>query len=297
MIADPHRDFIYDVLPHLPLDLAVDVGAAAGEHTLRIHSAGHGAASVVAFEPFPGNHPLFTRAVADLSHVTLVTKALSDRSASHVAFVVPSVVQGDEPGWQEKPGYSSVGFLASRVPVLKRVKWTLLVVAGRLTRKPRTRRSSVIHVETTSLDQEFVGKRIDYLKIDVQGAEADVLRGARTLLADHAIGVIYVEWPGGEDVPAILSEHGYEIFDSVYVAGGHVRGDALEEIGFRYLRDVPLSIGTAAVELALTPAGPEPREAMQLARRSGLRWIQTDLIAVSPTLAADFRAAVAAAVQ
>jgi FkbM family methyltransferase len=287
IFPNPHRDFIYDILPAMAMRLAVDVGAATGEHTRRIRLAGGADLRVVALEPFPGNHPMFERRVADLDSVRLLKKAASDESGNHVPFIVPSVVQGTESGWQDKAGYSSVGFVAGRVTRLKGLKWSTLALVGRVMRRPPLQRPTVIHVETTTLDREFAGQHIDYLKVDVQGSEADVLRGATHLLSKGAIGLIYVEWPGGDEVLALLERYSYQIFDSVYVGAGNANIRDLEQVGFRHLRDVPLSIGSSGMEFALDP-GRHPGDAMRAARRAGLAWIQTDLIAVSQAMRDPF---------
>jgi hypothetical protein len=128
--------------------------------------------------------------------------------------------------------------------------------------------------------------------VDVQGSEADVLRGAKGLLASGKIGVIYIEWPGGSTVPEILDEHGYEIFDSVYVAGlRNLHRSVLEAIGFRCVKEIHLSEGSAGMELVLEDSGAEPAAAIQAARRAGVGWIQTDLVAVSSSMAVEFDAA------
>ena len=65
-LANPARDFVYDLLPHLPLRFAVDIGAAAGECTRRIRLAGGPDLAVVGIEPFPGNFKFFEEATHDL---------------------------------------------------------------------------------------------------------------------------------------------------------------------------------------------------------------------------------------
>ena len=55
----------------------------------------------------------------------------------------------------------------------------------------------VIEVETTTLDSFLPTTRIDVLKIDVQGAEGNVLRGSKQFL-DQESGMIFMEfWPYG----------------------------------------------------------------------------------------------------
>jgi hypothetical protein len=64
--------------------------------------------------------------------------------------------------------------------------------------------------------------RIDILKLDVQGAEYQVLTGAEELLRAQAIDVVYFEMitaptyvgqPEPHDYLALFRSHGYELFD------------------------------------------------------------------------------------
>jgi FkbM family methyltransferase len=76
-------------------------------------------------------------------------------------------------------------------------------------------------VESVTLDRVFDGKRLDVLKIDVEGHEEMVLRGAEKLLHDSARKprAIYIEvhpyaWPAlhasSESLLSFLAECGYE---------------------------------------------------------------------------------------
>ena len=286
------RDFVYDVLPALPLRLAVDVGAAAGEHTRRLALLAKDA-EVVALEPFPGNHAYLRAATRDLSNVRLIEKAASDRKAGSLRFLVPSVVQGTEAGWEDRAGYSSVGFLppSQRALDLARLKWLARSLADRA--RGRARGASSIRVPTTTLDHEFAGRTIDFLKIDVQGAEARVLDGARDLLGSQRVGLLYVEWSdGAAALPDLLAAHGYHLYDSLYVAGPKTLDRApFEDLGFAGVREIRLSTGNAAFEMALARGSRPPAEAMTEVVRRGLGWIQTDLVAVSPRIHERFLAA------
>ena len=82
--------------------------------------------------------------------------------------------------------------------------------------------------------------QIDLLKLDTQGAEATILRGAKTLLADQAIDVVLTEFfcvPHYEgaallfDVWKEMDAAGYSMFDmeqGLYAPNGQLRfGDAV----------------------------------------------------------------------
>jgi len=78
-------------------------------------------------------------------------------------------------------------------------------------------------VRTTSLDKFCLGKvikEIDYLKIDTEGSELDVLTGAESLLKRQAISIIQFEYGGAfldshatlEEVYRLLCSHGYQLY-------------------------------------------------------------------------------------
>jgi FkbM family methyltransferase len=83
-----------------------------------------------------------------------------------------------------------------------------------------------IEVQGVRLDS-FVDEDIQVVKLDVEGAEADVLRGAQRALAQKRIThVIFEEHaPGSSDAVEILRSEGYSIYalDSHFV-GPRLRG-------------------------------------------------------------------------
>ena len=94
-----------------------------------------------------------------------------------------------------------------------------------------------ILVETISLDEFFAGQATwpDLIKIDVEGAELDVLRGARQIIAQHH-PVMFVEvhprllgkfGASAEQVYAFLRAHGYTIQRFV---GHRAHGAGLEPV-------------------------------------------------------------------
>ena len=288
LIERPRRDCIYDVLRHLDLNLCVDVGAAAGHATRQICLVGGANVQVVAFEPFSGNYPYFHKSVEGLKNsIRLIEKAASDRIGTS-RFIVDSVVQGTEPGWREYAGYSSVGFLTSGYGP-RYLKSTFKRLLGAVLNRPRPR---VLKVETTTIDSEFPKQTIDFMKIDVQGAEAQVLYGAEAALEANRIRVMYIEWSGERAVVELLNALDYQVYDSTYVAGAKtLNAQPFRELGFGRIEKIKLSPGKTASEMVLEDGGISPAEAIHRVQQRNLGWIQTDLIAISPDARQWFQAA------
>lgn len=187
-----HYDAAYDLLKRLEPGLCVDVGAAIGRATRRILNASP-ASRVVAYEPFAGNHRHFAGNVGDDPRVTLKRVAVADCRGTE-PFVVPKVMTQGGTGWaKDLLGYSSVGHLSA------------------------DRGRAHATVDVVRLDDE-VNAHIRFLKIDVQGDELRVLKGAKRLMHDGAIDLIYVEFNGSLPLLRFLRAHGYVLFDGGYMA-------------------------------------------------------------------------------
>jgi FkbM family methyltransferase len=181
----------YSVLRVLKPGLCVDAGAAVGR-TVRKMLAASPASRVVAYEPFANNHPYFVRNVGEDPRVTLRPVAVADR-AGREPFVVSKMVEGVVPGWAgELRGYSALGRLGE---------------AGDKGARP---------VDVVTLDAEL-DEPVRFLKIDVQGAELRVLKGASNLMHGPGIDVVYVEFNGERGVLELLHAQGYVLFDCVYL--------------------------------------------------------------------------------
>jgi FkbM family methyltransferase len=137
--------------------VAVDAGANVGLHTLGLARAVGPSGRVHAFEPDPENYRLLTRAVARarLTNVVLYQAACSDRPGT-LRLYTSAANRGDH----------------RTVPA------------------PAARRS--FEVPAVSLDETLAREpHVDFMKIDVQGAEVAVLRGfSRTLERNPGIGVL-----------------------------------------------------------------------------------------------------------
>ncbi len=205
-------DDVYEVVARMDPGLYLDVGAAAGKVTSRLVELSP-TSRVLAFEPFEGNHPFLRSRVGHLTQVDVVEKAASDFDGPGLLYV-SATLSGAEKGWEGYAGYSSSG---------------MLVPADDAHRHDaRTRR-----VEVCSIDA-LVDEHVRLLKIDVQGGEMGVLRGAKETIERHGVDVIYVEYEGESEIVELLDQHGYVVFDSgVYVYSRKASGPAPEELSTR----------------------------------------------------------------
>jgi FkbM family methyltransferase len=152
-----HYDRLEQFVPNSEW-IVLDVGANIG--TFSVYAAHHGA-TVYAFEPNP------------VCYRRLCATILANDQATRVQTL--NLAVGDSPG-------------RGHIAVPGEGRWT---PAGRLVRDEDevpigpSKSQAMYRVQVTSLDAvlSMLGiKRIDLLKIDTEGAEADVLRGAATIL-------------------------------------------------------------------------------------------------------------------
>jgi FkbM family methyltransferase len=144
-----------------PGQVAFDIGAHWGIYTLLLALRVGPRGRVFAFEPCPAVLPCLKRTVESLPNVTLLPVAVSDR-ARQASLVVP-------------PDASMASL----------VDWT--DAGGRLSRHP---------IETALIDDLLRNGSVlpaDFVKCDVEGAEALVFRGARTLLDRADAPVVMLE--------------------------------------------------------------------------------------------------------
>jgi FkbM family methyltransferase len=142
----------------------LDVGSNIGFHSLEFARWTGPSGKVDAFEPAPENYVVLKRNVeaSGLDNVSTFEIAVSDRAGETTMYLSPAH-RGDH-----------------------------RIVASAETR-------SSIHVRTTTLDERYGAplQRIDFVKIDVQGAEYLVLAGMRQVFRNNPDLVVVVEFSPG----------------------------------------------------------------------------------------------------
>ncbi len=159
-------------------DIVVDAGANIGYYTILLSRAVGPTGKVYAFEPGKECFDLLSRNVAEnnCENVILINKALSDKEGE-IKFYV-----------NEKDKASS--------SMLEETKHL----------------GTEVIAEGTTLDIE-VNEPVDFMKVDIEGAELDCLIGATTLL--QTCKKLVLEVPEGrkdtEDIKQLLRENKYKI--------------------------------------------------------------------------------------
>ncbi len=252
-----------------PMAVAVDGGAGWGDTAKAMLPFMTPDGRVYAFEPFPGNHRFFADRDA---RVRLSTAALGERVGSTTLFV-PRVVADDE-AWAERglSGYSSVGHVALDRPLWRRVAKRLLWAVKR----PHPSAPKPLRVPLTRLDAAVAERHVDFVKLDLQGAELPALRGMGRLLA--AVDLMWIEFSNQPGLLPFLSQHGFLAFDTAYLSVGD-HSSKLSACGLRALERVALSTSEPATLAARTGAERDFEAWFARAKReAGV--LQTDLVVV-----------------
>jgi FkbM family methyltransferase len=235
-LAEPsaaEREFRRLFRPDEPLVIC-DIGACEGEDSVR-YARAYPRARVFAFEPLPANQALVRANLAryGATNVELVPLALSDRTGEatfHVSSGRPPDLFAGE-NWNY--GNKSSSLLAPAQPG---------AMHGWIEFKES------ITVPTGTLDafcaQHGLG-HIDFIQMDVQGAEQLVLAGAAAMLPH--ITAIWLEVSAREhyrgqalaaDVTRFMKRHGFKLAHSVYLGDATGEGDHLY-VNLRHARTWP----------------------------------------------------------
>lgn len=151
----------------------LDVGANIGKYTKLFSLLTGSQGKVFAFEPAPSSFEKLSRLVAGdgLENVTLINQAVTNQAGSVSLNQFP----------EEYSSWNSLGH--PQMPDPKDASRLVPIISS-------------VQVPATTLDafcRERGMKQIDYLKLDVEGAEILALQGARDLLANKAIKCLQFE--------------------------------------------------------------------------------------------------------
>jgi FkbM family methyltransferase len=149
-----------------PGDTVIEVGGHIGYFAMLYASLVGPSGAVRVFEPGENNLPYLRRNLANMPHVAVIEEAVSNQ-AGEVTF------------WLEDLSGQNNSIIEDYYLLEGNI--ALAGLDGGVTKR-------AVHVPCTTLDifarsPELGGRAIDFIKIDVEGAELLVLQGAATLLA------------------------------------------------------------------------------------------------------------------
>jgi len=184
-----------------PGDGAVDVGAHVGKHTIPLALAVQSTGWVAAIEPLPWAIQRLEERAA-LGGVSDIVEAFHGCAGTALADNIEFDEVADHPGWSAKNVRSGTPGLIRHL------------------------------IEQTTVDRLAQGREVRVIKIDVEGGEFDVVRGAAETI-DRSRPVIHAEvvlsaietngWVAA-DLFHLFESHGYLVFD---LLGNELLGDDL----------------------------------------------------------------------
>lgn len=158
-------------------DIVLDIGANIGAYAFRASRVVGAAGRVIAFEPLPANRDRLAegKKINGLENLTIC-----------------GVAAGDQDG-------KVTLYAGARMSSASMV---------------RVAESNSIEVPVRRVDDllpELNLPRVDWVKMDIEGAEPMALRGMKAILRDFQPGVLFENDAGGAEAASILEAAGYEI--------------------------------------------------------------------------------------
>lgn len=183
-------------------DVAVDVGAHSGRHTIPMAASVGGKGKVIAFEVLPGVIPVLKSKCDEFALTTVEIKDVALSSAPGAGSFTVALDRLQESGLLRRDVYNGAT------------------------------ETEEIQVTIETLDHYDFGK-VRFIKIDTEGAEFDVLKGAEQTLRDHK-PVIAFEF--GENSYKPYGVNPIEVFEYLEGLGYAVLsilGETLTKEGFQ----------------------------------------------------------------
>ena len=184
-------------------DVVLDIGANIGFFTLVYARAVGEKGHVFAFEPEPRNASLLRKniAVNGYRNITVLERAVGEKSRA-VKLFLSNYNMGDHRIYD---------------PYERTKSWEKSsAVYDRLQHKYDRRIS--VDIPLVSIDGFFKGttRRIDFVKIDVQGAEGGVLKGMlATLRKNKSVKIVTEFWPAGLKMFGVDAEEYLSLFQNL----------------------------------------------------------------------------------
>jgi FkbM family methyltransferase len=200
-----------------PGDIFIDVGANIGFFTLYAARCVGPSGRVIAFEPDLENIALLNRNILENGfgdRVVCEAKALSDKPGTLVLYR-SAHNGGDHTTYDRQAGIATFASEGK------------LDVHGAYDQHSATDPRIPVSIEAVSLDSYLGDGRVDFIKMDVQGAEGLALKGmANILRRANAPKIVFEFWPAGMELSGssaraaleLLQESGYHfnIVDDVH---------------------------------------------------------------------------------
>jgi len=209
----------------------IDVGAYDGKEAIEMARAGH---KVLSFEPTPSKATRIREAIKDAGmqdKIDFQNIAISDYSGE-APFVVNVPVHNVDGKWTVLDGESKAATNMGSEQDGFTVPW-------------KTDNSTTVQVRVEKLDNLVpAGQWVLFMKVDAQGHDFKVLKGAKQLLADHRILVFSTEispglMPGG-------AKEGEAMLNWIADLGYRCYGCGTSfETGFRFGLPVPFARWTS----------------------------------------------------
>jgi len=189
------NDIYSDMLKDEPKGLCVDAGAHVGWTTVEMAKNGH---EVISIEPFEGNYEQFNVETKSFSsQITLIQGGASD-SDGFACFGGATTVKTYKKNVGDQNKDIDMGTSA----------------VGAIKKGECTKKTKVYTVDTLASNRPII-----LLKIDVQGGELNVLKGALVALQSGRIKYVYFEHASGSTLETfrLLERYNYVCFEDKYL--------------------------------------------------------------------------------
>lgn len=198
MMSDLWEIYVKRVLTIAPNEVFVDVGAHIGSYAIPIAKK---AQKVIAFEPNKYTFEILRKNIS-LNHLTnieaynmAVSKkrgAVSFMRENHSTY--SKIIDGDHMRQKTKGKFE-------------------IVTVTENTKSDNNNNNNIDLVNTTDLDSILLKQdRVDWIKVDVEGHELDVLEGAMQTMRIHKPKIIIEIWPRNmEKIKTMVLSSGYSI--------------------------------------------------------------------------------------